>query len=82
MMRGSPRMAGGFEILQVNTFPYGGAMYTLQVQRIDDELVVPLPGRVLERMNVREGDKLYVTERDGAVFLAATPPAGATQPAG
>jgi len=57
-------------------------MYTLQVQRIDDELVVPLPGRVLERMNVREGDKLYVTERDGAVFLAATPPAGATQPAG
>jgi formylmethanofuran dehydrogenase subunit D len=49
-------------------------MYRVELQIVDDERVMIFPRAMLERMNVGEGDALYLFERDGEVILSANAP--------
>ncbi len=49
-------------------------MWRVELQSLDDELVVIFPGEMLERMNVGEGDSLYLFERGGEVILSTNAP--------
>jgi putative addiction module antidote len=49
-------------------------MYTIQIQKIGDSLGVTLPQEVLQRLNVGEGDNLFVTKTDDSVQITGCDP--------
>ena len=46
----------------------------LKIKKIDNSLGVSIPQEILEKMNVGEGDSLYVTQTPDGVYLTPFDP--------
>jgi putative addiction module antidote len=50
---------------------------TVAVRMIDGELTVTVPSEMMERLNVGEGDKLFIVEKDDGILLTPHDPVSA-----
>ena len=46
----------------------------LKIQKIGDSLTVSIPHKILEQMNMEEGDSLYITQTADGVYLTPEDP--------
>jgi putative addiction module antidote len=49
-------------------------MYTLKIRRVGNSQGITLPKELLQKLNVREGDSVFVTETADGVQLTAYDP--------
>jgi putative addiction module antidote len=52
----------------------GTTMYTLKIRRVGNSQGITLPKELLQKLNVREGDSIFVTETAEGVQLTAYDP--------
>jgi putative addiction module antidote len=49
-------------------------MFTLKIRRVGNSLGTTLPKEILQKLNVSEGDSIFVTETEDGVQLTAYDP--------